>query len=868
LTNANGETASLARNYQTLSLRDTLHSITYPTLGKVLFFMQYKLNQLLINKHMSAPASIHEVATSAQEHHLRQAVQFHQAGNLQQAELLYRSILQTHPNHPDANHNMGVLAIQVKQIGASLPFFKTALSSNPDSPQYWISYIDALIQAQESSVAEQILALGRQQGLQGDGIDQLEKRLALLTKKPIEDKSPSPNTAQISPPAKPIANLPTEKKGQGGTPNPKAINKLLDLCNRGLSAEAVSLGSELTQRYPTHGISWKLLGIAIYQQGRFADALTPMQYAAKLLPNDADVHGNLGVLLLDLSRFKEAEESLRIAIKLKGNGPDARNNIGIALRELGCLGESEEQLLHALSLKPKFAEAHLNLGITLQQQMRYLDAEKSMRRALEIKPNFVKAYNNLALNLEAQNRYIEAEHYLEQALQLSPNFAQAHTNLGLVLLDQGKLNEAEKSLRRALELTPDAPVAYSNLLFSSNYHPDKSAEEIFASYQAFNAHLCLPHHAAWRPHTNSRETNRKLKIGYVSPDFNMHPVRHLLDPLLQNHDKNAFEVFAYAELRHEDAQTTRYKSLVNHWVNTTALTDVELADRIRADGIDILIDIAGHSANNRLGAFAFKPAPVSASWLGYGYTTGMTAIDYYMADENLLPIGSEHLFSEKPWRLPTPGYAFRPAEGMGSISPLPALENGFITFATLSRAIRINHRTIGVWAAILKRFKNAKLIINSRNYQTAAAQDQMALKFAEHGIERTQLDIGFESPPWDLMRKTDICLDCFPHNSGTTLAEHLYMGIPYITLADRPSVGLIGGGILIGVGHPEWIAKTEDEYVEIAVALASDLPKLAALRASLRGEMEASGQMDEPKFARKMESAYQEMFNIWSKKHP
>ena len=369
--------------------------------------------------------------------------------------------------------------------------------------------------------------------------------------------------------------------------------------------------------------------------------------------------------------------------------------------------------------------------------------------------------------------------------------------------------------------------------------------------------------SGWRAHVNSRDVNKRLKVGYVSPDFRQHSVRHFLEPLLAHHDKRAVEVFAYAELALEDAMTARYRSYVDHWVPTVGLSDEALAERIRADGIDILLDLAGHTGHNRLGAFGRKPAPVSMSWMGFGYTTGLSAIDYLLTDAASAPEGSEALFAEQPWRLATPGYVFRPGDGMGEVSALPALDTGFVTFGTLTRSVRVNHRTVRVWSQILQRVPGARLVIDSGNYRDAQMRSTLLDKFSAHGIEPERLQIGFHSPPWDVLRGMDIGLDCFPHNSGTTLFESLYMGVPFVTLAGRPSVGRLGSSILHGVGHPEWIAHSEDEYVDLAVALASDLPRLAALRAGLRAQMKGSALMDEPGFARKVEAAYREMFSRW-----
>lgn len=419
-------------------------------------------------------------------------------------------------------------------------------------------------------------------------------------------------------------------------------------------------------------------------------------------------------------------------------------------------------------------------------------------------------------------------------------------------------------MRRSMELSPTDVSAHGNLLFVLNYHPDKTAEEVFSEYRAMDEKFFRPLQAEWQPHGNERRTNRVLKVGYISPDFRNHSCSNFLEPLLSRHNKDAVHVYAYAELRSEDAATGRYKSWVDHWVPTLGMSDVALAERIRADGIDILVDLAGHTGGNRLGVLARKPAPVSVSWMGYGYTTGLAAVDYFLTDAASAPAGSEAYFSEVPWRLPV-GWVYRPAgvAKMGEVSPLPALHNGYVTFGTLTRAIRINHRTVRVWSELLRRVPNARLVIDSSSYKDSETQEALAARFVAQGIERERLSIGCNSPPWDVLRSFDIGLDCFPHNSGTTLFETLYMGVPYVTLADRPSVGRLGSSILHGLGRPEWIAESEAEYVEKAALLAQDTNYLSDLRAGLRQEMQASALMDERAFALHVEEAYRVMFDQW-----
>jgi predicted O-linked N-acetylglucosamine transferase (SPINDLY family) len=514
-------------------------------------------------------------------------------------------------------------------------------------------------------------------------------------------------------------------------------------------------------------------------------------------------------------------------------------------------------------LKPHYAQAHSNLGTVLLAQGNLKAAEASFRAALAIDSGLVSAYINLGTLFQETGQISLAQQSHLQALRLDPSSALVHINLGAVLQEMGEHDRAIASCRRALELRPGYADAQHNLLFTLNYHPDLEAQEIFAAYREYDELIGRPLRSRWRDHGNLRDPSKRLRVGYVSPDFRQHSVRHFLEPLLTYHDERLVEVFAYAEVSQEDAATARYRGYVDHWIPTIGLSDEALAERVRSDRIDILVDLAGHTAKNRLGVFARKPAPVSISWLGYGYTTGLSAIDYMLTDDASAPPGSDDLFAEQPWRLRTPGYAYRAAEGMGPVSELPAYERGFVTFGTLTRSVRINHRTVRVWSQILDRVPRSRLVVNSKNYRDLGTRQGLLDKFAAHGIAPERLDIGFHSPPWDVLRGMDIGLDCFPHNSGTTLFESLYMGVPFVTLAGRPTVGRLGSSILEGVGHSEWIAHTEAEYAAIAAGLANDLPGLAALRGRLRVQMQGSPLMDEAGFTRNVEAAYREMFSRW-----
>ena len=649
--------------------------------------------------------------------------------------------------------------------------------------------------------------------------------------------------------------------------NAQALSNMgLTLQTLGRYTEAEATLKKVLKLKPDFAEAHNNLGNALKAQGRLSEAQASYRRALQINPNFAVVHYNLGILHSEAGRLDMAEASYRQALRIDPNYATAYNNLGITLKELNRPDEAEACYNQALKIDPDYPDAFCNLGVLQMSQGQLGEAEQSYLRALQLCPGFAIARNNLGVTLQDMGKLDEAEACFRSALDSKADSHAALANMAGFLMATGRLDESGISTRRALEIKPEYAEAQGNLLFALNYHPDLGAEEIYRAYQEFDARRAVPLRSSWRAHPNDKDPERRLRIGYVSPDFKKHSCRYFLEPLLSHHDKARVEVYAYAELAREDEMSLRYKKLVEHWLPTKGMSDEVLAERIRSDKIDILVELAGHTAGNRLLAFARKPAPVSVSWLGYGYTTGLSAIDYYLTDLACVPLGSENLFAESPFRIATPAYAYRPAADMGEVNSLPALKNGYIRFGTLTRSIRVNHRTIRVWAEILAAVPNSRLVMNSLTFKESAMQDRIAAQFLQHGIQRDRLDIGFHSPPWDVLRGMDIGLDCFPHNSGTTLFETLYMGVPYITLAGRPSVGRLGSSILQGVAHQEWIATSEEDYREKAVKLASDVAHLSQFRRSLRGQMENSPLMDEAGFTLKVEQAYREMWKIWCTK--
>lgn len=535
------------------------------------------------------------------------------------------------------------------------------------------------------------------------------------------------------------------------------------------------------------------------------------------------------------------------------------------LIEMGRSEEALKYLLQALQLNSDSAQTYLILAAALSTlPPRALESIAVARRTLALDPALVKAYIGLGNAMRGERRFKEAEINFRKALERDPDDMVAAVNLASVLVDMGFSEEAVEVCKTALEKSPMQVGLRSNLFFALNYSL-RPAEDIYAEYQDAENKFYSVHRASWKPHRNSRKSNRRLKIGYVSPDFRNHAVARFLEPLMAHHDHEQFHITAYADLMTEDKYTERFKGYSDTWRDITGWTPDAVAARIREDEIDILVDVAGHTANNRLTVFARKPAPVSMTWLGFVYTTGVKAIDYILLDEEMAPEGSENLFAEKPWHFPEAPFVLRmPQQAEIAVSELPALSNGYVRFGTLTRAIRINDGVVAAWATILKRVPDSKLVVDSGNFSDPWVASRLESMFAEHGIAADRLELGYHSPPWNLLNGIDIGLDCFPHNSGTTLMEMLYMGLPYVTLRGRPSVGRLGASILRSVRHPEWIADSRDEYVDKIVALANDLPRLAQIRAGLRDEMKNSPLMDEQGFTLEMEKTYRSMFTKWA----
>jgi predicted O-linked N-acetylglucosamine transferase (SPINDLY family) len=604
------------------------------------------------------------------------------------------------------------------------------------------------------------------------------------------------------------------------------------------------------------------LGLALHQQGELAEAAASFERALALSP-DPETYCNLGNVFRDQAAWDGAIATYERALALNPEFAEALNNCGAALKQRGKTAEAVELFKRAVTLRPDYAEAYYNLGGALEDLGHRTDAVTAYRQALAIKPDFAEAHYNLGLALQMEDALGQAVAAYGQALALKTNDHAIENNLGHALLAQGRLAEATAAFHRALALKPDFADAHSNLLFCLNYCPDAPPAEVFAEHVAWGKR-----HAAGitpAPHANPRVAQRRLRIGYVSPDLRTHSVAFFIEPLLTTHERSHYEIFCYANVAHPDAVTKRLQTLTDHWRDIARLSDEQAAGLMREDGIDILVDLAGHTAGNRLRIFARRPAPIQVAYLGYPNTRGLATMHYWLSDAYADPVGeTEQYYVEEVVRLPRGFNCYRPPPDSPEVGALPALRAGHVTFGSFNNASKISAPLIACWAKILTNVPTARLLLKARALADEQTRDRLRQAFATHGIAPERIDMIGRLPQsaehLALYHRVDIALDTFPYNGHTTTCEALWMGVPVITLAGATHAGRVGVSLLTHAGLPELIADSSEDYVTIAVALAADLAHLQSLRQRLRTQLQRSPLMDALGFTRSLEAAYRGMW--------
>ena len=608
------------------------------------------------------------------------------------------------------------------------------------------------------------------------------------------------------------------------------------------------------------------LGNALKALARLDQAAAAYRQALALEPADTVALNNLGNLLRGEGRLDEAVDCFQRALTHKPDDPVVHNNLGNALAARGQFGEAARLYERALALRPDYAEAHYNLANLLVDEGQLDAAIARYGRALALRPDHLPTRLGLGAALRQAGRLADAIACYEAVLAGHPDSAEAHSNLGRVFMLQGRLDEAVARYEHALALKPDYQEALVNLLLWLQYS-DRDPSAIFEAHRRWGGMVekDLP---APAPHPNPRDPDRRLRVGYVSPDFRVHSVAWFLAPLLAAHDRGAVEIFAYADVPRPDATTHRFQSLCDHWLLTVGLSDEALAERIRADGIDVLVDLAGHVGANRLAVFARHPAPVQVDWLGYLNTTGLRSMDYRLVDDITDPPGvADRFATETLVRLPNGWACFEPAPDAPEPGPPPSLAAGRVRFCSFSSPAKLGERVLDVWSEILRRTPDSTLLLKGASLADEGARTQLLDRFADRGVPVGRISLAGWTPGaaehLALYNTADIALDPFPHNGVTTTCEALWMGLPVVALLGDRHAARISASFLTRVGLEELIAPNLASYADIAVRVAADGARLAELRRTLRPRMAASPLCDASGFAREVEAAYRAMWRRW-----
>jgi predicted O-linked N-acetylglucosamine transferase (SPINDLY family) len=711
------------------------------------------------------------------EEALNAAMRRQQAGQLGEAERLYRQILAQQPDCADGLHLLGVLCAQCGRQREGVELIRRAIAIHPGAAAYHANLGKVFLAAKGAEQAA---------GAFGEAV-----RL-------------NPNDAES------LVNLATALKGLG------RFDEAADCCRRALGID------------PNSARAHHVLADALRESGRTDESIAEYERAIALPPAMAQTYNNLALALSSRMRFDEALAALDKAIALRPDWDLIWNNRAKILRDCGRLEESLAAARRALAISPNLAQGHVNLAGALLDSGQFDDALASARRAVELGPDLVEAYNLLANSLK----------------------------------EAGAVAETMDALDRALKLRPNDPVNQSNRVYILQFDHRARARSLLAEQRRWNDLLAAPLQKFIRPHENDRSPDRRLRVGYVSPYFYDHAESFFVVPLLEGHDREQVEVCCYSDGRRTDAVTARLQRRADPWRVSLGRTDEELAEQIRRDRIDVLVDLAMHMSYNRLLTFARRPAPVQVAWLAYPGGTGLDAMDYRITDPWIDPPGmDESCYREQSVRLPSTWACYDP---LCDVAPAADRIPGPIRFGSINNPCKLNDPLLRLWARVLQVVCDSRLIVQSL-CQEHRRRIVGVLNSSGIAAERVEF-VGRHTRPQylRLYDRIDVCLDPLPYNGITTSCDALWMGVPVVTLAGATAAGRAGTSILENLGLHELAAGDEDQFVQIAAGLAGDLPRLAELRHTLRDRMRRSPLMDGPAFARAMEAAYRTMWRTWA----
>jgi predicted O-linked N-acetylglucosamine transferase (SPINDLY family) len=790
---------------------------------------------------------MHNLVDDPFEAHFQRGLTLAQNGQFEEAVASFQEALRLRPESAAAHNNLGNVFVEQGRVDDAVRSFRQALRYKPD-------FVSA-----HSNLGEAL----RRQGHLEEAVASFRDALRLDPR-----HAHAHNNLAMTLQTQGKLDLAIESYRQALRCMPGYTQAYCNLgtalMEQGTLEEAAANLSKAIELKPDYVEAICNLGIVLSKQDRTDLALVQYQQALRIKADQARIHLNRGMLLAEKGALGEAEASFRRALHIEPDSVEARDNLAAVLSKQGRRDDAQALFHEALASSADYALIRLNLGALLAKKGELVEAEAALRRALRARPDSVDGYYNLGIVLYRQERLDEAVMQYRQALRLNPDHADSHMNLGVALKDQGRLDDALHAFRSALRIRPDAATIHSTVVYFLNYHPDYDARAILEECARFNQQHAEPLQKLIRPHDNSRDPERRLRIGYVSPDFREHVDAFFTVPLLSNHDHEQCEVFCYADVSRPDYLTERLRGHADIWRSIVGLSDQEVADLVESDRIDILIDLKVHTANNRLLVFALKPAPVQVTWLGYPGTTGLTTIDYRLTDPHLDPPGLfDAFYSEESIRLPDTFWCYDPLTDGPAVNGLPALEKGVFTFGCLNNFCKVNDGCLALWADVLRTVPQSRLLLRAPLGQTRA--DALA-RFERKGIAEARIEFVDKVPRPEylgLYHRIDLCLDPMPCNGHTTSLDAFWMGVPTLTLVGKTAMGRAGWSQLCNLGLEELAAETPEQYVALAAQWASDVPRLGEMRQTLRPRMQQSALMDGKRFARNMEQAYRQMWRRW-----
>lgn len=675
------------------------------------------------------------------------------------------------------------------------------------------------------------------------------------------------------------------------------LGHALQLHKKGLLPEAQAAYRQLLQLAPNQFIALHMLGTLESDAKNYQQAEILLNRAVAVDPRSAEAHMSLGVALNGLRRHDEARESYRKALALRPNYAVALSNLGNASVTLDLHQEALESYDKALAINGNLAEAHNGRGWALCRLRNYDEAVASLNRALSIKPDYAAALANRAVALRELQRFDEAladgnraialapddangwlarasvllqiqqiaqaSHDCEKALAIAPDSIQSHLVLGLCLAGLGRIEEALASFDRALDIQPDFQSAISNKIFTLDFMADASVEQHQQARQIWWERIGAKIASeAVRPHDNDRDPDRRLVLGYVSSDFNAHSAAFIFKPVLQHHDRAQFEIVCYSCSSKADATTGEFQGIAERWRDSSQWTDDRLAAEIRADGVDILIDLSGHTRGNRLGVFARKPAPIQVHGWGHGTGTGLPTIDYLFSDPVAIPFAVRHLFAETVVDLPCFVTLTSLPAGIDR-APTPASSNGFVTFGVFNRISKISDEAAEAWSRIVERVPGSRLLIKDVALDDQLVRDNLLARFAACRLPAERIDLlgaTLRSEHLASFNRVDMCLDPFPQNGGVSTWEALQMGVPVVAKLGSSLPSRAAGSILTALGLPDWVTDSHEAYVEIAASRAAEIGDLDRLRRELPGQINAAAAGNPVSYAQAVDDAYRAMW--------